>query len=142
VLVLAADAGARPLRQVGSGLNAALAQARSDAVARSATALLVLPSDLPLVSAEALGAFSAIASAAGSPTVALAADRHGRGTNALLLVPPEAIDFAFGGDSRSAHAALASAAGARYLEVEGPLALDLDTPEDLLVGESALGARA
>lgn len=142
VLVLVADAGASPLRQVGSGLNAALAQARIDAVSRGGTALLVLPADLPNVSADALAPFVTLASEATTPTVALAADRHGRGTNALLLVPPDAIDFAFGGDSRSAHAALADAAGARYLEVDGPLALDLDTPEDLLVSESAPGTRA
>ena len=33
--------------------------------------------------------------------VVLAPDRHGRGTNALLLDPPDVIDPAFGGDSRA-----------------------------------------
>jgi 2-phospho-L-lactate guanylyltransferase len=67
----------------------------------------------------------------------LVPDRHGRGTNALLLEPPTAIPFAFGGDSRSAHASLAASVGAAYLELDGPLALDLDTPEDVVRLEAA-----
>jgi 2-phospho-L-lactate guanylyltransferase len=62
-------------------------------------------------------------------------DRAGSGTNALLLAPPDAIAFRFGRDSRGAHAELARRAAAVYLEVGGPLALDLDTPEDLLATE-------
>ena len=62
-------------------------------------------------------------------------DRHGRGTNALLLSPPDAIKFAFGNDSRAAHQAAARAAGALSLEVDGPLSLDLDLPEDLTLAE-------
>jgi 2-phospho-L-lactate guanylyltransferase len=60
-------------------------------------------------------------------------DRHGRGTNALFLRPPDVIASAFGGDSREAHAQRAHAAGARYLERDGPLGIDLDTPDDLLL---------
>ncbi len=140
VLVLAADAGARAIRQSEPGLNAALEEARSMAMADGATALLVLPADLPRVSPDALAPLVALATGDASsegPLVALVADRHGRGTNALLLVPPDAIAVAFGGDSRSAHAAFAASAGATYLELESPLAIDLDTPEDLLVAESA-----
>jgi 2-phospho-L-lactate guanylyltransferase len=133
-LVLAADAGARPLRQAGSGLNGALDEARADAIARGVGALLVLPGDLPRITPHALAEL--VAAAAGStPVVVVAPDRHGRGTNALLLAPPDAVGFAFGGDSRTAHAALARAAGARYVEVEGPLSLDVDTAEDLLIAE-------
>ncbi len=64
--------------------------------------------------------------------VVLVPDRHGSGTNALLLAPPNAIDFRFGEGSRAAHAAAAEAAGATYVELDGPLSFDLDTPEDLL----------
>ena len=39
--------------------------------------------------------------------------------------------------SRAAHAAAARAAGATYLELDGPLDLDLDTPDDLLAAEAA-----
>jgi 2-phospho-L-lactate guanylyltransferase len=139
VLVLGADAGATPLRQIGSGLNAALEQARREAMTRGATALLVLPSDLARIAPDTLAPLVAQVPTDGSPTVALVPDRHGRGTNALLLVPPEVVAPAFGAESRSAHAALAGAVGARYVEVGGPLSLDLDTPDDLLVAESAGG---
>ena len=66
----------------------------------------------------------------------LAPDRHGRGTNALLLDPPDVIDPAFGGDSRAGHAWLASSADAAFVEVPGVLGLDVDTPDDLLLAEA------
>src|SRR5438093_585798 len=72
------------------------------------------------------------------PLVAIVPDRHGRGTNALLLAPPDAIDTCFGGDSRAAHAAAAREAGAALVELDGPLTLDLDTPDDLLLAETIL----
>ena len=67
----------------------------------------------------------------------LVTDRHGTGTNALGLRPPEVIDFAFGPGSRDAHRAAAEAAGARYEEVDGALAVDLDTADDLVYVESS-----
>ena len=66
----------------------------------------------------------------------LVTDRHGTGTNALGLRPPDVIGFAFGPDSRAAHRGRAETAGARYVEVDGPLAVDLDTPDDLVLVES------
>jgi 2-phospho-L-lactate guanylyltransferase len=75
--------------------------------------------------------------AAGRPSVVLAPDRHGRGTNALLLDPPDAIDPAFGGDSRTGHAWLDSSADITFIEIPGVLGLDIDTPDDLLLAEAA-----
>ena len=125
------------------GLNEAIEAAGSVAIARGATAMLVLPADLPAVSAAAIDAL--VAAAAGAPDpgadgglVALVTDRHGRGTNALLLSPPAVIAPAFGEDSRAAHRAAAASAGARFVEVGGPLSLDVDTPADLLVAAAAL----
>jgi 2-phospho-L-lactate guanylyltransferase len=66
----------------------------------------------------------------------LVTDRAGDGTNVLLVAPPDAIAFRFGPGSRAAHAAGARAAGATYVEVAGPLDLDLDTPDDLLAAEA------
>lgn len=140
VRAIALDAGARPLRQRGQGLNAGLREARDEAVAGGADAVVVLPVDLPLVTPGAIGDVLAplgrVQPRAGRfdpPLVVIVADRHGRGTNALLVAPPEAIEFAFGGDSRHAHVAAARAAGARVVELGGPLAIDLDTPDDLLL---------
>jgi 2-phospho-L-lactate guanylyltransferase len=59
-------------------------------------------------------------------------DRHGSGTNALLLDPPGAIDPAFGPGSRARHLELARSAGVRPLVIDLPsLELDLDTADDL-----------
>ncbi|HSL32056.1 MAG TPA: 2-phospho-L-lactate guanylyltransferase [Candidatus Limnocylindrales bacterium] len=135
-LDLAASLGARTLRQRSQGLNQGLREARDDAIAGGADAIVVVPIDLPLVSPEALSDLIApLAVTAERPLVILAPDRHGRGTNGLVLAPPNAIEFGFGGDSRAAHRDCAGESGARYVEVDGPLALDLDTPEDLLLVE-------
>jgi 2-phospho-L-lactate guanylyltransferase len=138
VLETAASAGARPLAQRGSGLNGSLDEARTAALAAGARCLLVLPADLPTIEPSDLEALVAAAeSLPPGPRVVLVPDRHGRGTNALLLEPPTVIPFAFGGDSRAAHSALAAAAGAAYAELDGRLSLDLDTPDDLLALEAA-----
>lgn len=157
VLQRAADLGARTLRQRSVGLNEGLTDARDDVVAGGADAILVLPIDLAFVSANALegvlaplaGAFDAADQAGAVRTagaiesrgpagsmVVLVADRHGTGTNALALRPPAVIEFAFGPDSRVAHHEAAVAAGAAYVEVEGALAIDIDTPADLVLVES------
>ena len=134
VRAIALEAGARPIRQRSQGLNRGLREARADAIAAGADAILVVPIDLPLVSPDALGELLAPLAAPERPVVVLVPDRHGRGTNALLVAPPDAIEFAFGGDSRAAHADGAAGAGARLVELAGgPLELDLDTPEDLLL---------
>ena len=59
-------------------------------------------------------------------------DRHGTGTNALVLHPPRAIDPSFGPGSRERHAQLAEEAGASLrVEPVPSLVLDVDTPDDL-----------
>jgi len=131
---LALEAGARPFRQRGQGLNRGLNEAREEAIAGGAVAILVLPIDLPLVSPGALADVLAPLHDPRRPLVVIVPDRHGRGTNALLVAPPDAIEFGFGGDSRAAHADCAREVGARLVELrDGPLALDLDTPADLLL---------
>ena len=149
---------AKELRAVGlveraPGLNEAIEAARSVAIARGATAILVLPADLPSVTAASVDDLLAQASRTDTPAaaadsavdsaarlVALVSDRHGQGTNALVVSPPGAIDPAFGIESRAAHQRAATRAGARYLELDGPLSLDLDTPADLVAAEAALGS--
>jgi 2-phospho-L-lactate/phosphoenolpyruvate guanylyltransferase len=133
VLTVATELGAERVRQDSQGLNRALQDART--AFPEAERLLILPGDLPDISPPAIEALLLAADRAGPPCVVLVTDRDGRGTNALLLDPPDIIDFAFGGDSREAHAELASAAGARLVIAGGPLSLDLDTPEDLLIAE-------
>lgn len=124
------------------GLNEAIEAARSLAVARGATAVLVLPADLPAAAPEPVDALLDAAAALDAPAglVALVTDRHGLGTNVLLLSPPDVIRPAFGEASRQVHEEAARAAGARYAELEGPLSLDVDTAADLVAAEAVLGS--
>ena len=140
VLELAGSRGATVVRQVDRGLNRGLDEAREGARRAGATALLVLPADLPRVSPAAISEVLAVLDDEAPPLVAIVPDRHGRGTNALLLAPPDVIGFAFGGDSRAAHRHAAGAAGARLVELDSPLTLDLDTPDDLLIVQSTRAA--
>lgn len=169
---IARDHRAIGLVERAPGLNGAIAAARSVAVARGATAVLILPADLPAIDADAVDAVvDAGANAAprsedaavhagghatrrpgdslgqpggGAPrpkgVVVLVGDRHGIGTNALLVSPPGLIDPAFGIGSHDLHGAAALAAGATLLELDGPLALDVDTAEDLHDAEAEHGA--
>ena len=136
VRALALAAGARPILQRSRGLNAGLREARAEALAAGATAILILPIDLPRVSPAALGKLVDEVRDDAGPLVALVPDRHGRGTNALLLAPPDVIDVCFGGDSYAAHAAAAADVGARFIDLGGPLTYDLDTPDDLLLAQA------
>ncbi|HEX8025025.1 MAG TPA: 2-phospho-L-lactate guanylyltransferase [Candidatus Limnocylindrales bacterium] len=130
------------------GLNEAIHAGRSLAAARRATAVLVLPADLPRVTAAALSelvdASRQAADGAGQlglrGIVTLVPDRHGEGTNALLVSPPALVEPAFGIASRATHRGEALAAGATYQEMGGPLALDVDTRADLLLAGAALAA--
>ncbi len=137
VLARAATLGARTLRQRSSGLNAGLDEAREDVVAGGAEVVAVLPIDLPFVTVEAFNAvLESVVPGGQEPAVVLVPDRHGSGTNVLALRPPAVIDFHFGADSRRAHREAAAAAGATYVEVDGPLTFDLDTPADLVLVDS------
>ena len=151
---LAQTFGARTLVQRLPGLNAALREARAEAVRAGATATIVIPIDLPAIDASGLDGLLADivrASRAGKgadarggtgAVVAVVPDRHGLGTNVLYTSPPGAIDPAFGEGSLAAHRAAAVAAGAQMFEFGGPLVLDVDTGDDLLAAESgSVGTR-
>ena len=141
---LAEALGAVTLVQRLPGLNAALREARAIALDRGATAVLVLPIDLPAISAAEIRALlleGAAQASPGRPLVLAVPDRHGSGTNALLVSPPAAIEPAFGEGSFAAHRAAATAAGAVFVRHAGPLTLDVDTSADLLAAEAATGGR-
>ena len=107
------------------------------AVGIGATTVVLLPGDCPLLrSAEVDEALSRHRSG-----VAVIPDRHGSGTNGLILTPPGAIVPAFGAGSRERHLALAREAGVPAEVAEIPsLALDLDTGEDLRELSAVLAA--
>jgi 2-phospho-L-lactate guanylyltransferase len=64
--------------------------------------------------------------------VAIVPDRHGTGTNALLIAPPGSFAPSFGPGSLERHVQTARDAGlVQRVEAVPSLALDVDTPEDL-----------
>lgn len=106
------------------------------ALAGGAECVVLLAGDCPLLDpAELDGALGR----ARQGRVGIVPDRHGTGTNALVLCPPDAIAPAFGEGSRARHEGLARAAGHEpVLDRLYSLALDVDTPEDLVVARQAL----
>lgn len=87
--------------------------------------LLVLHADLPLLTVDDIAALLATPG-----PVVIAPDRHGQGTNALLL-RGGARFFHFGPNSAPRHREAAQALGLPLTEVHRPgLSFDLDEPAD------------
>ncbi len=127
-LLVAEARGATALAESGSGLNPALEAAQRHAVEHGAAGLLVLPSDLPFLTAADIDALVIAGREAG---VVIAPDRARQGTNALLLRPAGAIGFSFGKLSFQRHVDLTIAAGLPVVEVSrAGLAFDVDLPQD------------
>src|SRR4051794_36805567 len=119
------------------GQSAAALRGVRTAVARGAQRGLLVPGDCPAL--DPVEADDLLVSAA--PGVVIVPDRHGSGTNALLLDPPTVLTPAFGPGSFARHAALAHAAGATVRVGRLPsLELDVDTPGDLAALRAALAA--
>ena len=99
--------------------------------------VLLVPGDTPLLQPREVTALLD-----GTGELVIVADRHGTGTNALVLSPPDAIEPAFGPDSFARHTAAAQAAQLSYrAEAVAGLALDVDTPGDLAELAAALAER-
>jgi 2-phospho-L-lactate guanylyltransferase len=108
------------------------------AVALGAEAAALLPGDCPLLDAAELDAALARLERG---AVTVVPDRHGTGTNALLLCPVDAIGPAFGEGSAARHAERVGRAGHRLaVEPLASLGLDLDTPDDLRALAAALAS--
>lgn len=104
-----------------------------------APAVVLLPGDCPLVDPRDL---DSLLTALPSRYVAVVPDRHGTGTNALVLSPPDAIRPAFGEGSRERHVAAARDAGVPFAVEEVPsLGLDIDTPADIVALARELESR-
>ncbi|HEU0023130.1 MAG TPA: 2-phospho-L-lactate guanylyltransferase [Thermoleophilaceae bacterium] len=112
------------------------------ALASGAARVLLVPGDTPLLDAVELSELLARA-ARRAPSVTIVPDRHGTGTNALVLDPPDAIAPSFGPGSFERHRAAAEAAGLPVLVERTPtLMLDVDTGDDLGELVAQLAARA
>jgi 2-phospho-L-lactate guanylyltransferase len=135
----AGDSGARVVHDADEvGQSAAAERGVAAAAAAGAERVLLVPGDCPALDPSELSDLLG----APAPGVVIVSDRHGSGTNALLLQPPDVLDPSFGAGSLARHAALASAAGATVRVRSVPsLALDVDTPGDLAALRDALAAR-
>jgi 2-phospho-L-lactate guanylyltransferase len=100
--------------------------------------VVLLPGDCPLLDPREL---DRLLTGIPEAFVTVVPDRHGEGTNALVLSPPDAIRPAFGEGSCARHVAAAREADIPYAVEELPsLALDLDTPADLIALTRELAA--
>ena len=111
---------------------AGIARAEAD----GAECVVLLPGDCPLLDPREL---DRLLTGVPERYVAIVPDRHGTGTNALVLTPPDAIVPAFGEGSCARHVAAAREAGVPFaVEELASLALDLDTPGDVVALTRAL----
>jgi 2-phospho-L-lactate guanylyltransferase len=130
---------------VEDGQSAAVTLGIERAQADGFERVLCIPGDCPALDPAELDALLAAADARlrepARAEVAIVPDRHGTGTNGLLLTPPDAIAPSFGPDSCARHTALASAAGvACRVERPASLLLDIDTRADLAELQDRLDA--
>lgn len=100
-----------------------------EAMARGVKRVLLVPGDCPALDPKEV---DALLQRHRAPGVVVVPDRHGTGTNALLLQPPDAIHPAFGVGSKERHVTAATVAGHPVTVDEVPsLAMDVDTKDDL-----------
>jgi 2-phospho-L-lactate guanylyltransferase len=103
--------------------------------------VLLVPGDTPLLSVEELTEMLEAAES-DQTQVVIVPDRHGTGTNALLMTPPEAIEPSFGPGSLARHVKEAEAAAVSHRVERVPsLGFDVDTEDDLAVVAAAIEQR-
>ena len=131
---IAALAGAKVIRErAENGETAAVDFARAEMKNAGCEAVLILPGDMPLVRSTDIEQVIAQVPADASAPFALLVPSHDRkGTNALLLAPPDIIKLRFGYDSFTYHMSQVTAQGLpiRFIENEH-IGLDIDEPKDL-----------
>lgn len=127
---LARRHGARVITDGEEGHNEAARLGVQEAMRVQAERVIMVPGDCPALDPGELDEL--LARPVAAPSLIIVPDRHGTGTNALLITPPDAIAPAFGPGSCQRHVGLAEQAAIAHEVIAVPsLALDIDTPEDL-----------
>jgi 2-phospho-L-lactate guanylyltransferase len=97
---------------------------------QGATALAVIPGDIPLLTAADI---DCVMQQGMQVDVVIVPSWDSRGTNAVFLRPPDALQLRFGSWSFFPHVKQAKHKGLSYKVIRLPrVALDVDTPEDLV----------
>jgi 2-phospho-L-lactate/phosphoenolpyruvate guanylyltransferase len=113
----------------GRGETGAVELAIGECRKRGATSLAVIPGDIPLVTADDI---DSVMQHGRKYEVVIVPSWDSRGTNAVLLRPPDALNLRFGSWSFFPHVKQAKRIGLSYKVLRLPrVALDIDTPEDL-----------
>ncbi len=113
----------------GRGETGAVELATKVCQERGASSLAVIPGDIPLLTAADVDGLMQHGS---QYDVVIAPSWDSRGTNAILLRPPDALQLRFGSWSFFPHVKQARRRGLSYKVVRLPrVALDVDTPADL-----------
>jgi 2-phospho-L-lactate guanylyltransferase len=129
--------GAHVAADEQQGHNHAAAVGIRRAVELGADRVLLVPGDCPLLDPIEIDAL--IDRPTPDRSVLIVPDRHGSGTNALLISPPDAFSPAFGPGSRERHERSAQEAGLSFETVTvSSLSLDVDTPDDLSAVKTTL----
>jgi 2-phospho-L-lactate guanylyltransferase len=122
--------GASLLNEDDRGHNYAATRGIRHALDEGVERVLLVPGDCPALDPTQVDEL--VARKIDAPSALIVPDRHGTGTNALLLTPPDALAPSFGPGSRERHVDGAGSAGLSHEVVHVPtLALDVDTAEDL-----------
>jgi len=117
------------LKERKTGLNEAVSEAIGWCIERGATSVLVLPADIPSVTPADLNRMLALGEKA---SMVISPSRSGKGTNALLLTPPNACPTFYGPCSFQRHLEEASKRRISFRRFRSQrIALDIDTVEDL-----------
>jgi 2-phospho-L-lactate guanylyltransferase len=127
---LARAYGARVVSEdTRAGHTAAVAAMARILAREGAASMLTCPGDIPLVTAEEVATVLNAHRPAPSFTIVPAHD--GRGSNTVLLSPPDLMALSFGDDSFLPHLAQARRRGLEPSIVRLPgIGLDIDNPED------------
>jgi 2-phospho-L-lactate/phosphoenolpyruvate guanylyltransferase len=129
--IAAADDGTLIVQDAEQGQSAAVQLGIEAALADGAERVLCIPGDCPALDPLEIAALLG-EQREREAEVLVIPDRHGTGTNGLLLRPPRAIAPSFGPDSCARHLTLAHEAGVRCrIASPSSLLLDVDTGEDL-----------
>jgi 2-phospho-L-lactate guanylyltransferase len=117
------------LADTGESLNEALTQAHRVLREFGCREVVILPADLPTITAADI---NALVRAGRQGGFAIASDAAGVGTNALCLASAHPFRFQFGADSKRLHLQEAerTGLGAHMIRLPG-LEFDVDSPADL-----------